>query len=35
MSRVTLLTIYDKQDAATVNLNVIRQMAGELGFELK
>lgn len=32
---IALLTIYDKQDAATVKLNVIKQMAQELGFEVK
>lgn len=30
--RIALLTIYDKQDAATVNVKVIRQMAREMGF---
>ena len=33
-NRIALLTIYDKQDAATVKLPVIRQMARELGFEI-
>lgn len=32
--RIALLTIYDKQDAATVKLNVIKKMAQELGFEV-
>lgn len=32
--RIALLTIYDKQDAATVNVEVIRQMARELGFDV-
>lgn len=32
--RIALLTIYDKQDAATVNVKVIRQMAREMGFEV-
>lgn len=32
--RIALLTIYDKQDAATVKLNVIKEMARELGFEV-
>lgn len=30
--RIALLTIYDKQDAATVDLRIIKQMAKELGF---
>ncbi len=30
--RIALLTIYDKEDASTVRLNVIKQMARELGF---
>ena len=30
--RIALLTIYDKSDASTVKLNVIKQMARELGF---
>lgn len=30
--RIALLTIYDKQDAQTVDLKVIRRMAQELGF---
>lgn len=29
---IALLTIYDKQDANTVDLRVIKQMARELGF---
>ncbi len=29
---IALLTIYDKEDASTVKLNVVRQMARELGF---
>ena len=33
--RIALLTIYDKQDADTVNLNVIRKMARELGFAVE
>lgn len=32
--RIALLTIYDKQDAATINVKVIRQMAQEMGFEV-
>ena len=32
--RIALLTIYDKEDASTVRLNVIKQMARELGFEV-
>ena len=32
--RIALLTIYDKEDASTVHLKVIKQMARELGFEL-
>lgn len=32
--RIALLTIYDKEDASTVRLNVIRQMARELGFDI-
>ena len=31
---IALLTIYDKADASTVKLNVIKQMARELGFQL-
>ena len=30
--RIALLTIYDKADASTVKLNIIKQMARELGF---
>ena len=30
--RIALLTIYDKSDASTVKLNIIKQMARELGF---
>lgn len=30
--RIALLTIYDKEDASTVRLNVIKQMAREMGF---
>ena len=30
--RIALLTIYDKQDADTVDLRVIKKMAQELGF---
>jgi len=30
--RIALLTIYDKLDAATVKLNIIKKMAQELGF---
>ena len=33
--RIALLTIYDKQDADTVDLNVIRKMTRELGFILE
>ena len=32
--RIALLTIYDKEDASTVRLNVIKQMARELGFNV-
>lgn len=32
--RIALLTIYDKQDAQTVDLKVIRRMAQELGFTI-
>ena len=32
--RIALLTIYDKADASTVKLNVIKQMARELGFDI-
>lgn len=32
--RIALLTIYDKADASSVNMNVIKQMARELGFEV-
>ena len=31
---IALLTIYDKSEASTVKLNVIRQMARELGFDV-
>lgn len=31
---IALLTIYDKSDASTVKLNVIRKMARELGFDV-
>ena len=31
--RIALLTIYDNQDAASVRLPVIKQMARELGFD--
>ena len=30
--RIALLTIYDKQDADTVDLRIIKKMAQELGF---
>lgn len=33
--RIALLTIYDKQDAATVKLSVIKKMAKELGFDVE
>lgn len=33
--RIALLTIYDKQDADTVDLSVIRKMARELGFAVE
>ena len=33
--RIALLTIYDKEDASTVKLNVIRQMARDLGFDVR
>jgi hypothetical protein len=29
-----LLTVYDKQDASTVKVDLVRQMARELGFEV-
>jgi len=32
--RIALLTIYDKEDASTVRLNVIKQMARELGVDV-
>jgi hypothetical protein len=32
--RIALLTIYDKEAASTVKLNVIKQMARELGFDV-
>ena len=32
--RIALLTIYDKEDASTVKLNVIKQMARELGLDV-
>lgn len=32
--RIALLTIYDKEDASTVKLNVIKQMARELRFNV-
>ena len=32
--KIALLTIYDKSDASTVKLNVIKQMARELGFDV-
>lgn len=32
--RIALLTIYDKADASTIKINVIKQMARELGFEV-
>ncbi|MBQ9655280.1 MAG: addiction module toxin RelE [Prevotella sp.] len=32
--RIALLTIYDKEGASTVKLNVIKQMARELGFNV-
>ncbi len=32
--RIGLLTIYDKQDADSVKLSVVKQMARELGFSL-
>ena len=32
--RIGLLTMYDKSDASSVNLNVIKQMAHELGFDV-
>ena len=32
--RIALLTIYDKADASSVKLNVIKQYARELGFEV-
>ena len=33
--RIALLTIYDKQDADTVDLRVIKKMAQELGFAME
>ena len=32
--RIALLIIYDKSDASTIKLNVIKQMAYELGFDI-
>lgn len=32
--RIALLTIYDKSDASTVDVKVIRQMAQEIGFDV-
>ena len=32
--RIALLTIYDKEDASSVKLNVIKKMAHELGFDV-
>ena len=32
--RIALLTIYDKEDASSVKLNVIKKMAHDLGFEV-
>jgi mRNA-degrading endonuclease RelE of RelBE toxin-antitoxin system len=32
--RIALLTIYDKQDYATVDVKIIKQMAHELGFDV-
>ena len=32
--RIALLTIYDKEDASTVKLNVIKKMAHDLGFDV-
>jgi len=32
--RIALLTIYDKQDADSVKLSVIKRMAKEMGFEV-
>ena len=32
--KIALLTIYDKSDASTVKMNVIKQMARELGFDV-
>ena len=32
--RIALLTIYDKSDASTVKLNVIKKMAHDLGFDV-
>ena len=32
--RIALLTIYDKSDASTVKLNVIKEMARSLGFDI-
>ena len=33
--RIALLTIYDKQDADTIDLRVIKKMARELGFAVE
>lgn len=32
--RIALLTIYDKEDASSVKLNVIKQMTRELGVDV-
>jgi mRNA-degrading endonuclease RelE of RelBE toxin-antitoxin system len=31
---IALLTLYDKSDAATVDINIVKQMAKELGFDI-
>ena len=35
LPNIALLTIYDKQDADTVDLSVIKEMARELGFAVE
>lgn len=32
---IALLTLYDKSDAVTVDINIVKQMAKELGFDIK
>ena len=31
---IALLTLYDKSDAVTVDINIVKQMAKELGFDI-